>query len=290
MQTQQNLTTMIKINYDHPNIKVNTKDISKVFDLPLKVEIVNHIGKSKVWETEMFDNYWATFANDSIFDIRILDINGNLILDREWDVVVDGTYLDQALYFYCKKLKNPNGLAIGVHDGEFGEWVAPVVEGLTNATLVEASTPQFKKLLKHYSRGDGEFFDNVNLMFNLVTTDGSDIEFFEGGKGYTNSVKEGVIRSWETEEISSSIRSSIAINNLLTKISPDKKLDWLHLDIEGYDGEILKAIDVNLLPNFIIFEHNNLLLEDKLKLESYLIDLGYSLERSDKVSYLAVKH
>jgi hypothetical protein len=127
-------------------------------------------------------------------------------------------------------------------------------------------------------------------VFDLVTTDGSDIEFFEGGKGYTNSVKEGVIRSWETEEISSSIRSSIAINNLLTKLSPDKKLDWLHLDIEGYDGEILKAIDINLLPNFIIFEHNNLLLEDKLKLESYLIDLGYNLERSDKVSYLAVKH
>ena len=285
MLIQQNLTTMIKINYDHPNIKVNTGDVSKVFNLPLKVEIVNHIGKSKVWETEMFDNYWATFEHDSIFDIRVFDGNGEIILDREWNVVEDGTYLDQALYFYCKKIKNPKGLAIGVHDGEFGEWVAPVVEGLTNATLVEASIPQFEKLSKHYVDKS-----NVDLVFDLVTTDGSDIEFFEGGKGYTNSVKEGVIKSWETEEIRSSIRNSVAINDLLKEISPDKKLDWLHLDIEGYDDDVIRAIEVDLLPNFIIFEHNNLLLEDKLRLESYLMDLGYSLERSDKVSYLAVKH
>lgn len=276
---------MIKIEYKHPDIKINTGEVSKVFDLPLKVEIINHIGKSKVWATEMFDNYWASFSHDSIFDIKVFDKYGNLIINREWDVTIDGTYLDQALYFYCKKLGTSKGLAIGVHDGEFGEWVAPVVEGLTNATLVEASSPQFKKLSKHYVRKD-----NVNLVFDLVTTDGSDIEFFEGGKGYTNSVKEQVIKSWESEEIISTLRSSIAINDLLKVTSPDKKLDWLHLDIEGYDGEILRAIEVDLLPNFIIFEHNNLLLEDKLKLESYLIDLGYSLNRSDKVSYLAVKH
>lgn len=275
---------MIKISYEHPNIKINTGDVSKVFDLPLKVEIVNHIGKSKVWETEMFDNFWATFSHDSIFDIRIFDGNGDLILDRKWDVTVDGTYLDQALYFYCKKLGTSKGLAIGVHDGEFGEWVAPVTEGITDAALVEASTPQFEKLSKHYADKD-----NVELVFDLITTNGSDIEFFEGGRGYTNSVKEAVIRNWEKEEITSTLRSSIAINDLLRTISPNKKLDWLHLDIEGYDDEILRAIEVDLLPNFIIFEHNNLLLEDKLKLESYLIDLGYSLNRSDKVSYLAVK-
>ena len=80
------------------------------------------------------------------------------------------------------------------------------------------------------------------------------------------------------------MRSSIAINDLLSH-----KIDWLHTDIEGYDAELLQAIDPNFLPPFIIFEHNNLKIEDKLELENYLIDLGYFLNRQDPVSYLAVK-
>ncbi len=127
------------------------------------------------------------------------------------------------------------------------------------------------------------------MIQNLVTTDGSKVEFFEGGKGYTNSVKENVIRSWEKEEINSNLRDSISINDLINQITPNKKLDWLHLDIEGYDAEILKAINVELLPNFIIFEHNNLSNKDKTSIEKYFTDLNYTLYNEDPVSYLVIK-
>jgi len=275
---------MIDITYNHPNIKIDTKEVSKLYNLPLKIEITTHVSKKIQWDCEVGDNSWATFSNDSIFDVVIKDTNNNTIINREFNVLEDGSYLDKALYLYCLNLENAQGLAIGSHDGEFGEWVCPTLDNLTKTTLVEASTPQFTKLTENYKD-----FSNVDLIQNLVTTDGSQVEFFEGGKGYTNSVKENVIRSWEKEEISSNLRESISINDLINQISPNKKLDWLHLDIEGYDAEILKAINVDLLPNFIIFEHNNLLMEDKLRLENYLIDLGYYLNRDDSVSYLAIK-
>lgn len=275
---------MIDVNYNHPNIRVETKEVSKLYNLPLTLNIKSHVSKKIVWDCKLEDNYWATYANDSIFDIEIKDANNNTIIYREFNVLEDGSYLDKALYLYCSTLNNPKGLAIGTHDGEFGEWVIPVLEGKTQAVLVEASSPQFQKLTSNYNKTL-----SVQLIQTLVTTDGSKVEFFEGGKGYTNSVKENVIRSWETEEISSNLRESISINDLINQVSPDKKLDWLHLDIEGYDAEILKTINVELLPNFIIFEHNNLLIEDKLKLENYLIDLGYYLNRDDSVSYLAIK-
>jgi hypothetical protein len=275
---------MINITYNHPKIRVDTKEVSKLYSLPLKVEIVTYVSKRVRWSCEVKDNSWATFSNDSIFDVVIKDANNNLIINREFNILEDGSYLDKALYLYCQNLKNPQGLVIGSHDGEFGEWVLPTLDNLTKTTLVEASTPQFTKLTKNYKN-----FSNVNLIQNLVTTDGSKTEFFEGGKGYTNSVKENVIRNWEKEEISSNLRDSISINDLINQISPNKKLDWLHLDIEGYDAEMLRAINVELLPNFIIFEHNNLLMEDKLKLKNYLIDLGYYLNCSDSVSYLAIK-
>lgn len=275
---------MIKIIYNHPNIRVETKEVSKLYTLPLKLSIVNHVSKTHRWGCELNDNSWATFSNDSLFDIVIKDANDKVIINREFNLLDDGNYLDKAFYFYCKTLDNPKGLAIGTHDGEFGEWVTSVLNNLTEATLVEASTPQFTRLKENYKD-----FSNVELIQNLVTTDGSKVEFFEGGKGYTNSVKENVIKKWEKETINSNLRESISINDLINQISPDKKLDWLHLDIEGYDAEILKAINVDLLPNFIIFEHNNLLIEDKLRLENYLIDLGYYLNRDDSVSYLAIK-
>lgn len=275
---------MIDINYNHPNIRVETKQVSMLYNLPLTLNIKSHVSKKIVWDCKLEDNYWATYANDSIFDIEIKDANNNTIIYREFNILEDGSYLDKALYLYCSTLNNPKGLAIGTHDGEFGEWVIPVLEGKTQAVLVEASSPQFEKLVINYGKTL-----QVQLIQNLITTDGSKVEFFEGGKGYTNSVKENVIRNWEKEKISSSLRESISINDLINQISPDKKLDWLHLDIEGYDAEILKAINVELLPNFIIFEHNNLLIEDKLKLENYLIDLGYYLNRDDSVSYLAIK-
>ncbi len=275
---------MIDITYNHPNIRIDTKEVSKLYSLPLKVEIVTHVSKRVQWSCEVKDNSWATFSNDSIFDVVIKDANNKIIINREFNVLEDGSYLDKVLYLYCQNLNNPQGLAIGSHDGEFGEWVLPTLGNLTKTTLVEASTPQFTKLTENYKN-----FSNVDLIQNLVTTDGSKVEFFEGGKGYTNSVKENVIRSWEKEEINSNLRESISINSLINQTSPNRKLDWLHLDIEGYDAEILKAINMDLLPNFIIFEHNNLLMEDKLRLENYLIDLGYHLNRDDAVSYLAIK-
>ena len=45
-----------------------------------------------------------------------------------------------------------------------------------------------------------------------------------------------------------------------------------------------------MLPNFIIFEHNNLSIEDKLKLEGYLMNLGYNINKNNNVSYLAIKN
>ena len=275
---------MINIQYNHPNIKVETQQVSMLYNLPLTLNIKSHVSGEIVWDCKLENYSWATYANDSIFDIEILDSKGSVIINREWDIINDGSYLDKALYLHCLNLNNSNGLAIGTHDGEFGEWVVPVLKGLTQATLVEASTPQFRKLSQNYSKTL-----QVQLIQNLVTTDGSKVEFFEGGKGYTNSVKENVIRNWEKEEIYSNLRESISINDLINQISPNKKLDWLHLDIEGYDTEILRAINVDLLPNFIIFEHNNLDINDKQDIERYFLNLGYNIWKENPVSYLVVK-
>ena len=56
---------------------------------------------------------------------------------------------------------------------------------------------------------------SVKVIQNIVTPKGGEVEFFEGGRGYTNTVIEKVIRDWETEEITSSKKQSISINDLI---------------------------------------------------------------------------
>ena len=114
----------------------------------------------------------------------------------------------------------------------------------------------------------------INCIQSLITTDGCDIVFYEGGRGYTNSVVENVIRSWETEEITSTVKHSISINELIRTYYPNG-MDWLHLDVEGLDSKLIMAIDENLLPNLIIFEDYNLTDLEKTIIYDWLSDRNY---------------
>ena len=276
---------MINIDYSNKEIKVTTQLVSKLYELPIRMVIKNQVSGRIVWECDLFNHGWASFPNNELNDTYIYDKRG-LVYLKTWDTDDDGDILYKTLNLYCENLLRynikPHGLAVGTHDGEFGEWVPSVLEHKTSATLVEASTPQFEKIKENFRT-----LANVTLINKLVTTDGKPVEFFEGGRGYTNSVVERVIKSWETEEISSSIKPSIAINELI-KSTPDGRIDWLHLDVEGYDPQLIMAIQDDLLPNLIIFENNNLKNDEKSNIFAHLEAKGYTLFH-EPVSTLALK-
>ena len=273
---------MINIDFSNKKIRVETKKVSTIFKTPLKLSVQSHVTKKEIWSSELNDGWWAEFPNNEMNDVVITDNDGKVIANRNWDVIQDGDLLYKSLYFYCLNIFNsgrtPKGIAIGTHDGLFGEWVPCVLEGITDATLVEASKPQFDNLKENFEK----FYD-VSLVNSLITTDGKPVEFFEGGKGYTNSVVERVIRGWEKEEINSSIKESISINTLI-----ETKVDWLHLDVEGYDIKLLMGTDPEKLPNLIIFEYENSKEDENNQIKQYLTNLGYELDYS-KVSCLALK-
>jgi hypothetical protein len=85
-----------------------------------------------------------------------------------------------------------------------------------------------------------------------------------------------VIEYWETEEIHSTTRTSISINQLI-KDNFYKKLDWLHLDVEGLDAKLLLSLEIDYLPDFIIFEDFNLNPDEKTEIFSWFEGLNYEL-------------
>lgn len=275
---------MISVNYKN-EIKVETGDLTKSFkshQLPLIVEFKKTISDETIWKVELNNNMWGTFPQVELIDVLINDNQNNFIYRYCWNVLQNGTTFHKSLWFYCQNLinqgKTPKGLAIGTHDGEFGEWVPLVKNGMSKIVLVEASKPQYIKLVKNFEK-----FENLEFVNEIITTDGNEVTFFEGGRGYTNSIVERVIRSWEKEEIHSTLRESININDLIKQKCSDG-LDWLHLDVEGLDAKLIMSIDNDYLPDFIIFEHENLEFGEQDKVNNWLKYRKYDIYSEGGIS------
>jgi hypothetical protein len=269
---------MIKIDYSEGNIKMNTSDLRGIFkseQLPLKFKIKKIVSKEVIWETNLNSNMWAIFPSNEINDVVVEDAQGNFIYQYYWDVLQHGSVFYKSLWMYCKGLindgKKPKGLVVGTHDGEFGEWVPLVKNFMSDMLLVEGSEKQFNKLSQNFKGKQG-----VSFLNELITTDGSEVEFFEGGAGYTNSIVKRVIDHWETEEIHSSKRKSTSINDLI-KNNLGGKVDWIHLDVEGLDAKLLMSLNEEYIPNFIIFEDFNLLVDENKEITEWFSLRGFNL-------------
>lgn len=280
---------MIKVDYSN-GIKIETGNLQYAFSpdqLPLKVKIQRAVSKEIIWETDLNSGMWATYPESEINDVVFYDAKGKFIYQRNWEAITDGSIFYQSLILYCKSLANkgnkPKGLVIGTHDGEFGEWVPVALKVLSDMVLVEGSKNQYDKLWKNYAGRPG-----IKTIFDLVTTDGGEVEFWEGGKGYTNTVIKRVIDYWEREPIAATKRTSISINDLIEK-ECNGSIDWLHLDVEGLDAKLLMAVNPKYLPGFIIFEDFNLPQEEKNTIYDYLKSFGYQLH-SEAGICMAVLH
>ena len=267
---------MITVTYNSDGIKVSVGHISKYNkNLPLKLNIKKHVSGDVQWSSNLNDNWFATYPNTEMFDVEIVDSKDRIIYTKVWDVMEHGNHFYKSLWMYNKSVlsngKFPKGLVIGTHDGEFGEWVPIVQKRECNVVLVEASHAQFQKLKDNYKNKS-----LVKSIQNLITPNGGEVEFFEGGAGYTNTIVEDVIRHWETEEINSTKRDSISITDLILT-ECDGHIDWLHLDVEGLDAQLIMGIDESKvqLPNFIIFEDYNLSDEKKIEIYSWFNEKGY---------------
>jgi len=276
---------MINIDYSDGKIKITTEDLNKVFkseQLPLKFEIKKTISKEILWHTNLSSFMWATYPENEINDVVVTDAQGNFVYQYYWDVLQHGSIFYKSLWLYCKSLinmgKKPKGLVIGTHDGEFGEWVPLIRHFMSDMLLIEGSSEQYNKLVKNYQGKQG-----ISFLQDIITPYGGEVEFFEGGKGYTNSIVERVINYWEKEEIHSTKRESTSLNQII-KENFNEGLDWIHLDVEGLDAKLLMSIDDTYkLPKFIIFEDFNLTSEEKEEIKKWLTSRGFLLHSENGI-------
>lgn len=232
--------------------KVTVNGIFKeIYDKPLNVKFYSMDGDG--WETQVLSGHWCQWNGgfNSRWNVQIEDDNGNILYDKKYNSIEDGSILDKAFTWFNKINKNTKGIVIGSHDGSWGHWVQSVLDGETESIIIEGSEKQYKKLLKNYGN-----LNNTNCLNRIITTDGKDVTWYVGGDGFTDSVKKDIKKTFFTNdnEIIEEVKSTYSINQLIIDYNY-QDFDWLHTDLEGYDCELIMSL--NYLPKLIIFENEH---------------------------------
>lgn len=229
--------------------------IYKEDELPFTFEIISC--GYLVWSTELYPGTWACWdCLDNEDLVAIIKNKENKIISQfKLDIWTNRNSTEQFFDTWMTKNPNTNGLVIGTHDGTTGEWVKHVRNKSTNVLLVEGSKKQFKELVFNYYN-----FENVRFINNIVTSDGRDVQFFEYGTGHANTIDEEHYKKHDTGDGVNILNvKSIGINDLIIQEGLQDKLDWMHLDTEAIDDEIIMALDFSRIkkPKLIVFETIN---------------------------------
>jgi hypothetical protein len=264
---------MIQTNYDRRTntTSISVNDMTQISNnLPLTMKLKNIVSDEIHYTVKLNPTAWARWCGaELITDILVYDSTGELIYEKKWDVTEHGDNIEKDLWYYLKGRQNKglksNGLVIGTHDGRNGHWIYPIKHGLSTATLIDGSDKQYVELKKNYY--NNPFVETRNL---IVTTDGSKVEWYQGGEGYTDTVVKELIESWVKDgNIVKSERPSISINQIMS----EKEYDWIHLDVEGIDGDLILCLEQR--PNVIIYESMNLPQEMNERLREWFTTNGY---------------
>lgn len=263
------ITVTYKRETNQTIVSVEKTTIDKSL-FPLKIIFKNIVTNEIHFETFLQPHMWTSWVGaELITDILIYTSKGDLLHRWNWDVTEHGDEIEKLLWYYLLDRNNkgfrPNGLVIGSHDGRNGHWIYPVKKDITNVTLVDGSEKQYQMLEQNYKD-----YTNVKTKNTIVTTDGSDVTWYQGGEGYTDTIKPELIESWlNKNQITQISKGSISINELMLQ----KPYDWLHLDVEGIDAELILCLEQK--PNVIIYENMNIGEDEKLKLADWFSENDY---------------
>lgn len=211
-----------------------------------------------LWSTELYPNMWASWdtLDTNNFVAIIKNNKGDILSQFNHDIWVNRNATEQFFNTWISKNPNSKGIVIGTHDGTTGEWVNHVKNKSTYAVLVEASKKQFDELMENYKN-----FENVSFRNNVITGNGGNVKFYEFGLGYANTLSEDHYKKhmYDGEELVIVNMDSVSINDLILQENLQHNLDWLHLDTESIDDEIIMSLDFNKVnkPKLIVFETIN---------------------------------
>lgn len=246
----------------------------KEFNEPIDFKIFNMISGKIQWESKLSPGCWSYYGMISNTKSQIIRKNETLC-EFVWDTFLHGDLSHQCMMLWAMENKGSFGIAIGTYNGETGEWVEPLRRGYIEGVLVEASKDQFFELEENYKN-----ISNCHLLNSLITENGGEFNFWESSDAsYTNSILKNHVEK-HSENLVGKQMESISLNSLIS--SQEKKVKWLHLDVEGIDTNLILSLSQENIDNIdiIIYETLNSPEEEKENCKKFLEKNNFKVKES----------
>ena len=254
---------MIKLFINNNEIKCEISNDLKIDKkhFPLKFQVTQLITNKVLWETEVEPGMWASWPNIRDINSRVVT-NQNIILkELNYSYHFEDLPLYEFWDYFCRLHKNSKGLILGCGDGTWGERIIPVNRENINCHLVEASKKTFSKLKENYGNKS-----NFTLHNDLLSTDGGEYKFYEGNhdEGLNTINFEYLKKADNNAQSKYELKKS---KNIIDFIKEIGKVDWVRIDLEGIDYDILKSLPIDFLSSLILIQYEHWFLEDSKKTE-----------------------
>jgi hypothetical protein len=263
-------------------VELQNSDIFFNYELPLTVEFKNYVNNEVAWSSNLYKGHWTEWTGgEAKYNLTIKNSQGRQILEWRFNVEDNGSQAEKMLYYSIKNNSiRSKGMIIGSHDGTFGGWVFPVMEDSCDIVMADGGLEQLSKAKINYSH-----LTNCKFINDVITPNGEDITWYEGGEGFTDTVDKSVILKFlKDDEIKSQVRTSISINELFEKNG--KNFDWLYLDTEGIDVDLI--LSLKYFPDLIFFEPDHTSNSKFIELDAWLKLNNYTLFK--ELDYVAIKN
>ena len=243
----------------------------KELQTPVKLTIRSTVSGKIRWENTLTPGHWTRYEFIDNTTSKI-ERGGETVSEFVWDTFLHGDLAHQYMMLWSIENKGAFGIAVGTHNGETGEWVQPIRKGIIEGFLVEASNIQYSELVENYGH-----LENCKLINSLITSEGGDFTFWESEEAsYVNSIKKDHVEKF-TADSKGKLMSSISLNDLID--DSEKKVRWLHLDVEGIDTDLIMSLsEFNLRSlRIIVYETLNSSEEEKSECRLFLEKNGFTL-------------
>lgn len=195
--------------------------------------------------------------------------------------------------------KNFYFIKIGANDGITREPLAPWIQKYKwSGIFVEPLEEIFEQLKNNYKDYDNLIFENsaisdidgVKIFYYLDDSDLPDWSKELGSFDINVILKHSRFGIPNIEKyIKQKEVKCLKFSTLLEKYQVTR-IDFLAIDVEGHDYEIIKQIDfLKFKPSMILYEHSNLSLNEAESCQQFLLTQGYKLVkyRRDTFAYQA---
>jgi FkbM family methyltransferase len=173
---------------------------------------------------------------------------------------------------------------VGANDGVRDDDIRVYVERYKwDGVLVEPLVDVFERLKGNYE-GVGGALKFVNA---AVVEKPGPVDFW---RHPTLSVCSGLgvrTRLQSRAAMQKVVVQGVALRSVLSRLA-GLAVDLLQIDVEGYDGEVVRMIPDDLpFPRIVRYEHKHLSNEERFSVERFLKERGYTLfwEKSDTCGY-----